>query len=423
MFVNHGDSLRQLHQVGRVVALTLCLYCDLAFADSGPGSLSQRIDSGLRVVSEQRPASSDSSSREIELTLQVGEQRVLSAHQVKSYSEGLRGIVDIRLTKSREQFVLVGLTPGETTLLFILVDGQERRFKIHIEGENKSRLLPHRVLKEKNIRLDFYFVQLERAGSLQAGVGYPTSVSAGSFGAQFDFMTQSFQSATAVVEDQALLRLDMAASNGWAKLMRRAAVIAENGRRASFSGGGEVNIPVQGSLTTGIHRIAFGSTIEVLPTYDSETGRLKVELVAEVSDLTDDQGSGAPGRVNSTLETTVNLESGQAIVLGGLSAENRIRNKTGLPFLSEIPVIGFLFGTTRRRSHDSEIVVFIVPTVIESATWEQKKKLEAALEQYVGYSGRKSESNALRKQWSGRSERDWRHDAEDSTQAEGTSAQ
>ena len=53
-----------------------------------------------------------------------------------------------------------------------------------------------------------------------------------------------------VVEDEALLRLDMAQAAGYAKLVRQAAVITQNGAEAQFSGGGEVNIPVQGSLTT-----------------------------------------------------------------------------------------------------------------------------------------------------------------------------
>src|SRR5690606_16791106 len=100
---------------------------------------------------------------------------------------------------------------------------------------------------------------------------------------------------------QALLRLDMAQAAGWAKLMRQAAVITQNGAKARFSGGGEVNIPVQGSLTTGIHRISFGSSIEVLPRYDASSGRIEIELRADVSDLTDDRGTGTPGRTVSEL--------------------------------------------------------------------------------------------------------------------------
>src|SRR5690606_11797559 len=108
------------------------------------------------------------------------------------------------------------------------------------------------------------------------GVRPPESFTMGTFGAEFDFLTQAFDSATAVVENQALLRLDIAQASGWAKLMRKAAVIAENGQPATFSGGGEVNIPVQGGLGTGIHRISFGSTVEVLPRYDVESGRLEI---------------------------------------------------------------------------------------------------------------------------------------------------
>jgi pilus assembly protein CpaC len=213
---------------------------------------------------------SKTSGNQQEITLGIGEQHVLSADGVRSYSEGTRGIVDVRLTRNGKQFVLVGQTAGETTLLFIMLDGKEKHLRIQVgePDEAQNRQTRQSVKKEDNIRLDFYFVQLDRGTRHQIGLGYPESVSTGSASASFDFLSQSFESATAVVEDQALLRLDMAQASGWAKLMRKAAVIAENGMRAEFSGGGEVNIPVQGSLTTGIHTISYGSRIEVLPRYD-----------------------------------------------------------------------------------------------------------------------------------------------------------
>jgi pilus assembly protein CpaC len=346
-------------------------------------------------------SSSDRSEHVEVISLELAEQTVLSAEGVRSYSEGARGVVDVRLTKKGDQFVLVGLEGGTTTLLFIMNDGSKRHYRIEVNDPQQERASTGDldVLREDNIRLDFYFVQLSRSENYRMGVGYPDAIKAGVVAGSFDFLTRSFQSATAVVEEQALLRLDMAQAAGWAKLRRQAAVVTENGKRAEFSGGGEVNIPIVGSLATGIHSIDFGSTIEVLPRYDSDSGRIQVELKADVSDLTDDGGTGAPGRTTATLQTVVNVELGQTVVLAGLSSASKQKTRSGLPFLSQIPVLGYLFGSERMNEQEVENVVFIVPTVVDATTRRDRKSVNSALEAYMKYSGDEEERSQVRGAW------------------------
>lgn len=358
-------------------------------------------------LAAERPSNSRTSEHtrpEEHIEIQLTEQMVLSAEGVRSYSEGKRGIVDVRLTRSGDQFVLVGLRPGETSLLFIMEDGREQHHRIVVVDPNGTATEhgSQAVPSEDNVRLDFYFVQLSRSEHHQVGVGTPGSVQLGTAAASFDFLSQRFESATAVVTDQALLRLDMAQAAGWAKLMRQAAVITENGQRAEFSGGGEVNIVVQGSIATGIHSIEYGSTIEVLPRYDSASGRIQVQLRADVSDLADDGGTGAPGRVRSTLNTVVNLELGQAIVLAGLSSDSELMSRTGVPVLSQIPILGLLFGSQRKNHQASDNVVFIVPTVIEAASDSAKERIERALSSYRKYTGHDAGRKKLRQNWEAR---------------------
>src|SRR6478735_1794660 len=151
-------------------------------------------------------------TEEQEMSLKVSEQQVLGAQGVRSYSEGTRGIVDVRLTRAGDQFVLVGQKPGKTSLLLIMETGEQKHLTIEVtdpEGRVRDPELPT-VERQDNIRLDFYFVQLNRSNRLNVGLVYPQSISMGTFSAGFDFLTQRFESATAVVQDQALLRLDLA---------------------------------------------------------------------------------------------------------------------------------------------------------------------------------------------------------------------
>jgi pilus assembly protein CpaC len=339
-----------------------------------------------------RPTSAVSDASTVQLEL--GEQRVISSEGVRSYSEGVPGVIDVRLTADGRQFVLVALRPGQTTLLLLMLDGSEKQYRVTVSdpdagkpGPPSSEVAEGRIERRDNVRLDFYFVKLDRSYNHQLGVRWPGFYGGAALSAAYDLRTGALASASAVLQEQPLPGLDLAEAAGWAKLMRHAALITANGEKATFSGGGEVNIPVQGSLTTGIHRISYGSTIGVLPRYDKDSGRLELRIEADVSALSDDRGSGTPGRVTSTLSTLVNLELGQSLMLAGLSASSEARGGAGLPLLARIPILGALFGSRRALQQDSEDVVFIVPSVLDALALESRERIDAALRAYETYGG------------------------------------
>lgn len=330
----------------------------------------------------------------LELTLEVGEQRVISSERVSSYSEGISGIVDVRLTKDGSSFVIVGERPGRTSLLFMLSDGRQLQYKIIVTdaggtttATTQSNVPSTAVQARDNVRLDFYFVQLSQDDHLHAGLSWPGMLGPASMSAQLNLMSGSFSDATAVVTDQALPHLDMAQACGYAKLLRQAAVITANGSEANFSGGGELNIAVQTALSVGMRQIAFGSQIKVLPRYDHDSGRIELVIHAEVSDLTTDHGSGIPGRVLSSLDSIVNLELGQSVVLAGLTARSESSTKEGLPGLSQLPIIGPLFGSREHRNEHSENLIVIMPSVVDAVSLDARERVRDALELFKTYEG------------------------------------
>ena len=368
-------------------ALFMSLATALAFALAASRSQAQGPKDGIGRQNTSQP--SPAIAQIEELSLNVGEQRVISADNVRSYSEGTRGVVDVRLTKEGTQFVIVALAPGNSTLLLLMLDSSEKHFRISVTDPNKpARGDPAEinVKARDNVRLDFYFVQLSKTYGLQLGLGWPTMF-APKMSAAFNLQTSSLDSATAVVSDQALPRLDMAQNTGWAKVMRQAAIVTANGEKASFAGGGEVNFLVQSAMTTGVQRIPFGSTIDVEPAYDAKTGRIELHLHADISELQADGGTGVPGRMTSTLDTVVNLELGQSLILGGLTARSERSSKRGLPVLSQIPILGVLFGTHSNTEDQSENIVVIVPSVVDSVSMQNRERVKEALRQYVEYTG------------------------------------
>lgn len=342
-------------------------------------------------------ARSESASPDVQvLSLSLGDQRVLSTEGVRSYSEGVKGIVDVRLTSDGSEFIVVAERAGSTTLLLLMKDGGERHYRIdvHDPARPSRQESAGSVAARDNIRLDFYFVELKRSYAHQIGIAYPSSI-APTFSAAYDVAGNHLAGATAVISEQALPRLDMAQVSGFAKILRKAAVITANGEKASFAGGGEVNVPVQSALSSGVQKISYGSLVEVAPRYDAATGRVELALHADISELDSDRGTGIPGRTTASLDTVVNLELGQALILGGLSAQSARRTKSGLPGLSQIPVLGLLFGSHAESEDESESIVVIVPSVIDAVSSQARRQIEEALRQYREYEGDRLEAELV----------------------------
>ena len=334
----------------------------------------------------------------LELELEVGEQRVLPGENVRSYSEGLAGIADIRLNREGTSFIVLGQRPGRTSLLLLLTDGHEIEYRITVSEPSERAIetpAPSEVKARDNVRLDFYFVQLSEDSGLRAGLSWPAAFGGGTASASADLLAGTITQATAAVTEQALPRLDLAQSAGWAKLLRQAAVITANGSEAVFSGGGEVNLPVESALNVGVRQIEFGSSIKVLPHYDRDSARIELVIHAEVSDLTSDHGSGIPGRVTSRLDSVVNLELGQSLVIAGLTARSESSATDGLPGLSQLPILGPLFGSHEDRSEHSQNLIFIVPSVLDAVSLDARARVREALAAYTRYEG-DLEQHALR---------------------------
>lgn len=325
------------------------------------------------------------------LTLTVGEQASIPAQGVKSYSEGVSGVVELRLSKEGDRFVLVARAPGTTTLLLFMLDGREVHYRIEVQPEAREQEESISVTAEDNIRLDFYFVQVSEGYGHQLGIAWPDSVGAGaSLNAGLDLTTGNLTGASIGIADQVLPRLDLAERTGWARVSRKAAVIAENGKQAAFHSGGELNVPVQGALTAELRAITYGSNITVEPRFDKESGRIELRVTAEIADLADDGGTGVPGRNIAKLDTVVNLDLGKSLVLAGLDAQSEARSKRGLPGLSRIPVLGALFGTHSMRRESTKNLVVIVPSVVQAVSLRERHIVDEMLRAYTSFDGKVS---------------------------------
>ena len=82
--------------------------------------------------------------------------------------------------------------------------------------------------------------------------------------------------------------------------------------------------------------------------------------------------------------TEFNVRSGQTLVLGGFLSRERSVERTGLPLLSDIPLLGNLFSTRRTQVRDTELAIFVTPSIVshDYAGFDQTaRRAQRALQQ------------------------------------------
>jgi general secretion pathway protein D len=119
-----------------------------------------------------------------------------------------------------------------------------------------------------------------------------------------------------------------------------------------------------------IQREKVGTILKVTPQIsadDNNTVMLKIEL--ESSNIAQ-SSQGAVDLITNTrtVNTTVMIEDGGIVVLGGLISDNATRGEQRVPFLGRIPLIGLAFKTRNGRSTKSNLMVFIKPKIIRDGT-------------------------------------------------------
>ncbi len=123
-----------------------------------------------------------------------------------------------------------------------------------------------------------------------------------------------------------------------------------------------------------------GVVLSVTPRV-SENGRMFIEIEQEVSEVAGTTSSDidSPTIQQRRLKTRIQVEDGQLIVLGGLLRSSRSLGDAGVPYLSRLPVVGGLFRTRDTTERQTELVMFLRPTVIRA-----RPDIDAITDEMVG---------------------------------------
>ncbi|HUG38900.1 MAG TPA: secretin N-terminal domain-containing protein [Longimicrobiales bacterium] len=182
---------------------------------------------------------------------------------------------------------------------------------------------------------------------------------------------------TLTVRDLGHLGIDAAVSllsaSGDVRILSRPVIVAQNNQEARIMVGAERpfvqvfrSLPTESAIRDQIVQYRdVGTTLTITPTINPD-GYVNLDVLQEVSTATAETQFGAPVISSREASTRLFVRDGQSVVIGGLIDEQRDRSRSGIPLLKDIPILGYLFGTTRDRRIQSELFLFLTPHIVET---------------------------------------------------------
>jgi type IV pilus assembly protein PilQ len=154
-----------------------------------------------------------------------------------------------------------------------------------------------------------------------------------------------------------------------AKVLAQPSIVTLNGNKASISVDETQYFPITtGSLMTNeqfvskVQPITFGIKLDITP-WISKGGQITAEITPVVSN-SDGKTGDYPNISQRSISTTVRLDDGQTLILGGLVKNQETDALRKMPFFGDLPLIGFLFRNTMKVRTKSNLVVYITPHIL-----------------------------------------------------------
>ncbi|HZB89044.1 MAG TPA: type II and III secretion system protein, partial [Terracidiphilus sp.] len=165
------------------------------------------------------------------------------------------------------------------------------------------------------------------------------------------------------------------------KTLQNPRIRSTDGQKSTLKIGSRIPIAT-GSFQSGVGAVAgvsplaetqfqyidIGVNIELTPTvhYNHDvTMKLAIEVSSESNNVTI-EGVTEPIIAQKKTDQTIRLHEGEATILGGILEQQDIQSWTGIPGLSSIPFLKYLFGSKDHQKTDDEVVFLLVPHIVRS---------------------------------------------------------
>lgn len=167
-----------------------------------------------------------------------------------------------------------------------------------------------------------------------------------------------------------LLQLELSAmqQEGKGEIVSSPRVITSDQHKATIKQG--IEIPYQEASSSGATTVSFKEAVlklEVTP-HITPDDRVIMELII-TKDNPDFSRSvlGVPPVDTRQIDTSVLVDNGETVVLGGVFERTETRSKERVPFFGDLPYVGFMFKQELRKDENKELLIFVTPKILKES--------------------------------------------------------
>lgn len=174
--------------------------------------------------------------------------------------------------------------------------------------------------------------------------------------------------ALAKLGDGVLLDLELSAleTEDKGQVIASPRLITSNQQTATIESGTE--IPYQEATSSGATAVAFKKAVLSLKVKPQITPDNKIMMELQINqDRPGKETAGVPAIDTKQITTNVLVNNGQTIVLGGIFQQTKKNAVQRIPFLGDLPVVGYAFRHTRVEIKNEELLIFITPRIITNS--------------------------------------------------------
>ena len=169
------------------------------------------------------------------------------------------------------------------------------------------------------------------------------------------------------------LELSAAEIDGKAKIISNPRIVTANGVAAEIAQGQDVPFVTPASANSPA-TVQFKKAELKLNVTPQITARKSVILNVDITKdaTTGTEVLGNPILSTKRVQTSLEVDNGGTVVIGGIYSRTVSRNESGVPFFKDIPILGWLFKTKSHDDKKSELLVFLTPRILEGTAAQTK---------------------------------------------------
>ncbi|HAM33669.1 MAG TPA: hypothetical protein DDX05_04240 [Deltaproteobacteria bacterium] len=171
------------------------------------------------------------------------------------------------------------------------------------------------------------------------------------------------------------LRLDLSLSaleaSGKGKIISSPKIVTTDNREATIEQGTQIPYSTVSASGTNTQFVDATLSLKVTP-HITPDGRVSMKLEAKNDSQGETGVTGQPAINKKKAVTEVLVRDGDTTVIGGILQISRNESRAGLPWLSKIPVLGYLFRKDTNQTRNRELLIFITPKILKQEPVQAK---------------------------------------------------